>query len=63
VFRRGLRTTQERRLNAFYDAEAGEPRPRSARSGRNLPDYRDDLRRSDYGDRNWKRYRKHQWKD
>jgi hypothetical protein len=63
VLRRGFRTAQERRLNAFYDAEAGEPRPRARRIGKNLPSNRDDIVRSSFADRNWKRYRKHQWKD
>lgn len=60
--RRRLKTTQERRLHAFYDVEAGEPKPRARRTGSNLASAFDDQIRSDADARNWKHYRKHQWK-
>lgn len=60
--RRQLKTTQERRLNASYDCDGGEPKPRSRRTGSNLPTAYDDQIRSDADARNWKHYRKHQWK-
>lgn len=63
VLRRSMRTAQEQRMHAFYDAEAGEPKPRVSRTGSNLPNHYDDVIRSDYGNRSWKHRRKHQWKD
>lgn len=63
VMRHRLQTTQERRLNAFYDVDAGEPKPRARRTGSNLPSIFDDQIRSDADARNWKHYRKQQWKD
>jgi hypothetical protein len=60
--RRCLKTTQERRLHAFFDTDAGEPKPRARRTGSNLASAFDDQIRSDAGARNWKHYRKHQWK-
>lgn len=61
-FFRHPRTAAERRQNAFYDAEAGEPRPRVKRTGRYLICERDDCVRTCVNDRSWKRYRKTQWK-
>ncbi len=62
VFRSGMRTAQERRLNAFVDVEAGEPPPRACRTGFHLPSNYSDLARSNYDARSWKHYRKNQWK-
>jgi hypothetical protein len=47
-------TTQEKR---FWDAEFG----RMKRSPRRIPGSHDDLVRSDYVHRNWKRHRSTQW--
>lgn len=63
VFRRHMKTAQERRMHAFYDMEAGEPKPRVKRSGSNLPSNYSDMTRGDYNSRSWKHRRKHQWKD
>jgi hypothetical protein len=60
--RRRLKTTQERRRHSFYDVDAGEPKPRARRTGSNLASVYDDMIRSDADARNWKHYRKHQWK-
>jgi hypothetical protein len=60
---RYVHTLPERRANSVIDAEAGEPAARASRRGRSLPSSWDDMVRSDYGDRCWKRHRKHQWKE
>lgn len=54
------KTTAERRLNQHIDDD--EPAARKARSGRNLPNAWDDEVKSRVGNRNWKRFRKTQWK-
>ena len=59
LFRR-IPTTQERRANVVM--EDCEPTPRRSRSGANLASSWDDRIRSDYGLRNWKHFRKNQWK-
>lgn len=60
---RHVRTQAERRANAFVYPDEHEPPARAARSCRNLASLWDDQVRSDYGLRNWKHYRPHQWKD
>jgi hypothetical protein len=62
VMRRHMKTAQERRMHAFYDVEAGEPKPRASRTGFNLPSNYSDFTRSDWDNRSWKHRRKHQWK-
>lgn len=62
VFRRKIRTQHERRLHAFVDEEAGEPPVRARRNARNLPTANTDISRSSYGNHNWKRFRRTQWK-
>lgn len=62
VFRRHMKTAQERRMHAFFDIEAGEPKPRASRTGWNLPSNYSDFTRSDWDSRSWKHRRKHQWK-
>lgn len=59
-FRR-IRTTQERRW-ATPVAEEGEPAPRPERNLRNLPNSWDDYGIAARADRNWKRFRRQQWK-
>jgi len=65
-YHRRLSTTQERRENSFIkhdvDAKKHGVKARGRRCGHNLPNNWDDLGRSDYGHRSWKRHRKHQWK-
>lgn len=56
------KTTQERCLAVNVIEEEGEPRWRCARNEHNLPTCWDDIAVSTYKNRNWKRYRKHQWK-
>ena len=46
----------------FFIEEEGEVAPRAARKLRNLPDGWDDFQISARFNRNWKRYRKHQYK-
>ncbi len=60
---RHVRTQAERRANAFVYPDQQEPPARAARSCSNLASLWDDQVRSDYGLRNWKHYRQHQWKD
>lgn len=64
--RRHVRTTAERRESAWlaFDEEVAEAgiRGRAKRSFRILPEYRDDILRSDYYDNGWKSNRKTQWK-
>ena len=63
---RKIRTTQEHRENDFLfcDEDALEyninARPRRYQ---NLPTSWDDIPRSDYRDKGWKRHRKYQWKE
>lgn len=57
---RQMRTTQERRWAAAWDDEEFAPKTRAARNFRNLPNAWDDWWRTE--DRNWKRYRRTQWK-
>lgn len=59
-FRR-LKTTNERRWSIPV-VEDGEPAPRARRSHKNLPNAWDDYQISSRADRNWKRFRKTQWK-
>lgn len=59
---RHIRTTQERRASVHVLAEEGEPPFRAARNTHNLPNYWDDMYHSDWGQKNWKRFRKTQWK-
>lgn len=54
------RTLNESRLNQVVADE--EPRARGKRTPASLPTAYDDLLRSSYDDRCWKRYRKTQWK-
>jgi hypothetical protein len=56
------RTTQERRASAGVEREDGEPEFRSRRGFCTLPDAWDDRPIESRRNRNWKRYRKHQWK-
>lgn len=55
-----------RHMNARRGAETfhaeGEVSPRAARDTGRLPNPWDDYKESSYGQRNWKRFRKHQWK-
>lgn len=53
------KTTQERRLSQPME---GEPAPRAKRNSANLPNSWDDYGKSSYGNHNWKRHRKTQWK-
>lgn len=57
------RTTQEKRWAHAWEDEEFAPKVRGRRSLCNLPDAWDDFRRSDLESRNWKRYRKYQWKN
>lgn len=59
-FRR-LKTINERRWSIPM-VEEGEPAPRARRNHTNLPTTWDDFQISSREDRNWKRYRKTQWK-
>ncbi len=64
---RNVGTFRERRENDFcndYDEDAKfyGVRARSARTTGNLPEPWDDISRSDWGHRSWKRHRKTQWK-
>jgi len=55
-------TTQERRWAHAWDDEEFAPPPRARRNARNLPDAWDDVWRWHGDTKNWKNYRKHQWK-
>lgn len=55
------RTTQERR-NYFLDEEMEDVKLRARRSGRNLPNAWDDYCRSDIFVKNWKKFRRTQYK-
>lgn len=64
---RNVGTFRERRENDFcndYDEDAKfyGVRARAARTTGNLPEPWDDIGRSDWGHRSWKRHRKTQWK-
>lgn len=56
------KTTQERRWANAWDDEEFAPRIRTKRNARHLPNSWDDLPRGSKG-KNWKNYRKHQWKE
>lgn len=58
---RHIKTMSERRAS-FPIFEDGEVGPRAARTAVVLPTAWDDLSRSDYGVRSWKKHRKNQWK-
>lgn len=60
---RRIRTTHERRWVRAWDDEEFAPKIRARRNARNLPDSWDDYVRRDVDDRNWKRHRRHQWKE
>lgn len=65
---RSVRTYQERCETDFldsYDEDARDHgvRIRRRRSAKALPEPRDDILRSDWGVRSWKKHRKHQWRD
>lgn len=57
------KTMNERRQAALILEEEGEVAPRPTRDANNLPNSWDDYWVSARDDRNWKRYRKHQWKN
>ena len=59
---RRIRTTQERKLSLGVLKEEGEPVWRQARNYHNLPSRWDDIAHLDVCNRNWKRFRKTQWK-
>jgi hypothetical protein len=59
---RGIRTTQERTLSLGVLKEEGEPVWRTSRNMHNLPNRWDDIHHLDVCNRNWKRFRKTQWK-
>jgi hypothetical protein len=61
-YHRAIRTTNERRWTHAWDDEEFAPKPRSARNLNNIRDSYDDLCRSDYRNKSWKRHRKFQWK-
>lgn len=48
---------QERRQNALVLTQEGEPPVRGKRHPSNLPSYYDDVPRSDFRGRSWKRHR------
>lgn len=56
------KTTQERRMAYAIDEEY-PIKVRSKRNATNLTDYYDDVYFSYWKNKNWKKYRKHQWKD
>lgn len=58
---RRIRHMNERRW-ATPVLEEGEVAPRAARNAHNLPNPWDDYGFSNQDNRNWKRFRKHQWK-
>lgn len=64
---KAFKTLNEARANEFllYDEEMNEYgiRPRSSRRYGSLPNSWDDYDRSDYGIKNWKKYRSKQWKE
>lgn len=60
---RSPRTMQARRQAALVLREDGEVATRVARTGRYLPSTWDDLFRKSSRVQNWKRFRRHQWKN
>jgi len=56
------RTTNERRLAALTVTEDGEVPPRPRRGANTLPSSYDDISYLGERNRNWKRYRRSQWK-
>lgn len=58
---RHMKTTQERRWANAWDDEEFAPKYRARRSGHNLPNVWDDYWR--FNQKNWKKFRNHQWKD
>lgn len=61
-YHRHPHTLQEIKASAHVLMEEGEPIWRSARNHHNLPDSYDDINHYDDYNRNWKRYRKQQWR-
>jgi hypothetical protein len=62
TYYRAVKTSQERRMAANVLLEENEPKWRSSRNTHNLVDRWDDIHHEDWRNRNWKRYRKTQWK-
>lgn len=60
---RRIQTTNERRWAHAWDDEEVTPKYRAARNAKNLPNSWDDYRIDSRYNHNWKRYRKHQWKE
>lgn len=60
---RRFRTLNERKQSEFWKGEEFTPKPRARRNFKNLPDSWDDCPISSWKDRNWKKFRKHQWKN
>lgn len=56
------RTQAERRMNQTGAREAGVPAPRGRRNEHHLPSSWDDISRSDWHERSWKRHRRTQYK-
>jgi hypothetical protein len=61
-YHRHPHTLQESKASAHVLVEEGEPIWRASRNYHNLPDTYDDIHHYDECNRNWKRYRKQQWK-
>ena len=59
---RSIRTTQEIRLSVGVLKEEGEPVWRTSRNYHNLPNKWDEIQHLDVCNRNWKRFRKTQYK-
>lgn len=57
------KTMSERRQAVLVLVEDGEVPPRPARDAKNLPNAWDDYCVASRDDRNWKRFRQHQWVD
>ncbi len=65
AYHRRPRTTQERRANGkglFLDIDEYRIKLRGKRNIPNLVDAWDDIMKSTWGHRSWKRHRKTQWK-
>lgn len=62
TYYRRIRTFQERKWANAWDDEDFEIKVRKPRNASNLPNSWNDIVRTDFENRNWKRYRKHQWK-
>jgi hypothetical protein len=58
---RAMRTTQERKWANAWDDEEFAPKCRTRRDAKHLPNYWDEFWR--YNQKNWKKFRKHQWKE